>query len=52
VEVTRGNSRARANRAWILIAFFDTDRPKLTPEGARVVAEAAEAYQETGAARD
>jgi hypothetical protein len=35
----------------IFFVFFDTDRATLTPEGAGVVAEAAEAYQETGAAR-
>jgi hypothetical protein len=31
--------------------FFDTDQATLTPDGARVVAQAAEAYQRTGAAR-
>jgi hypothetical protein len=33
------------------LIFFVTDQATLTPDGARVVAEAAEAYQETGAAR-
>jgi hypothetical protein len=33
------------------LVFFDTDQSTLTPDGARVVAEAADAYQETGAAR-
>jgi hypothetical protein len=33
------------------VVFFDTDQATLTPEGARVVAQAAEAYQETGGAR-
>jgi hypothetical protein len=31
--------------------FFDTDRATLTPEGVQVVAQAAEAYRQTGAAR-
>ena len=33
------------------IVFFDTNEATLSPDGTRVVAEAAEAYQETGAAR-
>jgi hypothetical protein len=33
------------------VVFFDTDEATLTPEGAQVVAQAAEAYQETGDAR-
>jgi hypothetical protein len=33
------------------IVFFDIDEATLSPDGARVVAEAAEAYQQTGAAR-
>jgi OmpA family len=33
------------------VVFFDTDEATLTPEGAQVVAQAAEAYQETGGAR-
>jgi hypothetical protein len=33
------------------LVFFDTDQSTLTPDGARVVAEAAQAYQDTGAAR-
>jgi len=33
------------------LVFFETNQASLTPDGARVVAEAAEAYRETGAAR-
>ena len=33
------------------VVFFDTNEATLSPEGTRVVAEAAEAYQETGDAR-
>jgi outer membrane protein OmpA-like peptidoglycan-associated protein len=36
---------------WTFFIFFDTDQATLTPDGAQVVADAAEAYQETGAAR-
>jgi hypothetical protein len=35
----------------IFLIFFDAGQATLTPDGARLVAEAAEAYQETGAAR-
>jgi len=33
------------------LVYFDTDEASLTPDGTRVVAEAAQLYQETGAAR-
>ena len=33
------------------VVFFDTDEATLTPDGAQVVAQAAQEYQETGAAR-
>ena len=34
------------------LIWFDTNQSTLTPEGLRVVAQAAQAYQERGAARD
>jgi YfaZ precursor len=52
VSSERAATRASAQtEPGTFFVFFDTDRATLTPEEARVVAEAAEAYQDTGAAR-